>query len=719
MLNEKLSYINEEIDNYIVYDKLPALTGDDKESWVLDIEVCPTSELKDEILVYSIAIMSCYGDNICYKYNNVKKFIEDLVQVDSKLVNIYVHNLYYDIKPIMLEFFNMFGNNELTRGTYEKKEHNKITGEDMTLLYEDDSFIEFNKEHQYSVILNKNQLYQLSLSGRSIKRKYGKKSNTYKYTYSNIVFKDTLKLMPFSLQKCCKEFIGLDLPKDGLDYDKIRKADDELSKEEKIYIYNDVYGLSHLVSKMVLHGEVVNGRHIVMDKLTSSGQALDDYKYTLMEDYENKQNAFADNNLYDEIDNRLYQTSYFTTKKENKKKDIMFRMLFPELSFAEHGFIKHSYYGGLCCVDFENVAKFQDDGKTDNVVLDVNSLYPSMMSTKLLPYGRGYFSRLPYEKQSEQHKKRYPLYFQEITIHDMKVKPDKMHWVQVKDRIDFNGKEVIKENINLNGEKVTIKLILSDVLLKLLFECYDVKSYELGKSISFKGHHDLFKNYIDFWSEVKKTSTGSRRATAKLRLNGLYGKFGSSATSELMHLENNEDIFTVNHSKVFTVRESIYMPMASYITSYAKEFLVKAINSNRDKFMYCDTDSLHLHCSINEVQGVTIHSKNFNCWDFESSFTDFRYVGAKRYAEKINGKWEIKCCGLTDKIMKQVNDIEVFTKCEIEPRKLEKMKLYTKDDVYYYEDEQCTKRIKGLIRSSKARQVKKGTRIIETPYAIR
>ena len=719
MLNEELRKIHTNIDDYIVYNKLPKLTGDDKESWVLDIEVCPTSPEKDEILVYSICIMDCYNNNICYKYNNVKKFIEDLMEVDSKLVNIYVHNLYYDIKPIMLEFFKMYGNNELTRGTYTKKEHNKFTGEDMDLLYEDESFIEFNQSYQYSIILNKGNLYQLSLSGKSIKRKRKKNSRDYVFSYTNIVFKDTLKLMPFSLQKCCKEFIGLELPKDGLDYEKIRNAEDDLTKEEKIYIYNDVYGLSHLVRKMVLQGEMVNGRLIKMDKLTSSGQALDDYKYTLVEDYENKQNAFADENLYEEVDNRLFQTNYFSAKNDKQKKDIMFRMIYPSLSFAEHSFLKHSYYGGLCTVDFENVEKFQNDGLSDNVVLDVNSLYPSQMMTKLLPYGRGYFSRLPYEKQSEKHKKQYPLYFQEIFIHDMKVKEGKMYWVQVKDRIDFNGKEVIKENRNLNGEKVTIRLILSNVLLELLFECYDVKEYELGKSISFKGHFDLFKNYIDFWSEVKKTSTGSRRATAKLRLNGLYGKFGSSATSELLHLEEDDEVFKVNHSNVYTVRESVYIPMASFITSYAKEFLVKAINENRDKFMYCDTDSLHLHCKLEDVKGVTIHSKNFNCWDYESSFTDFRYIGSKRYAEKINGEWEIKCCGLTDKIMKQVKDIDVFTKCEIEPRELEKMKLYTKDDVYYYKDKECMQRIKGLIRSSKARQVKKGTIIIETPYAIR
>ena len=49
------------------------------------------------------------------------------------------------------------------------------------------------------------------------------------------------------------------------------------------------------------------------------------------------------------------------------------------------------------------------------------------------------------------------------------------------------------------------------------------------------------------------------------------------------------------------------------------------------------------------------------------------------------------------------------------------MKLYTKDsdyDVYYYEYKECTKVIKGLFKSKKARIVPGGTIIITTPYAI-
>ena len=46
-------------------------------------------------------------------------------------------------------------------------------------------------------------------------------------------------------------------------------------------------------------------------------------------------------------------------------------------------------------------------------------------------------------------------------------------------------------------------------------------------------------------------------------------------------------------------------------------------------------------------------------------FEDFKYIGSKRYAEKnsTTHKWEIKCCGLTDSIMKQVYDIYVFNSC--------------------------------------------------------
>ena len=137
--------------------------------------------------------------------------------------------------------------------------------------------------------------------------------------------------------------------------------------------------------------------------------------------------------------------------------------------------------------------------------------------------------------------------------------------------------------------------------------------------------------------------------------------------------------------------------------------------------MYCDTDSMHLFGRIEEVKGITIHDKTYGAWKHELTFNDFIYIGAKRYAEKDieSGKWDIKCCGLSDKIMKSIDDISTFESCEYTSKELKKVKLYTrKDDVYYYKDKDFKTKVKGLYKSKKSKIVEGGTLIIEQPYML-
>ena len=194
-----------------------------------------------------------------------------------------------------------------------------------------------------------------------------------------------------------------------------------------------------------------------------------------------------------------------------------------------------------------------------------------------------------------------------------------------------------------------------------------------------------------------------------------------SGSNEITEFENKDGLFTINHLHDEYVSDNIYLPMATFITSYAKQYLVQAINANYERFLYCDTDSLHLYGTLEEVKGVNIGAKIYGYWDNELCFEDFKYIGSKRYAEKNaeTHKWEIKCCGLTDSIMKQVDDINVFDNCPHSSKELNKMKLYTKEnDVYYYYDKECTKKIIGLIKSKKSKIVKGGTLIQEQPYKI-
>ena len=166
--------------------------------------------------------------------------------------------------------------------------------------------------------------------------------------------------------------------------------------------------------------------------------------------------------------------------------------------------------------------------------------------------------------------------------------------------------------------------------------------------------------------------------------------------------------------------------MATFITSYAKCYLVNAINHNYDRFLYCDTDSLHLY-GTEQAKGIEVDPKKYGAWDNEMNFDDFKYLSPKRYAERdiITKEWTIKCCGLTDKIMKKVDDINMFDICEYDGKTMIKMikenrvfKKDNEDDVYYYKDKECTQRLRGLFKSKKSKIIKNGTDIQEQPYMI-
>ena len=93
---------------------------------------------------------------------------------------------------------------------------------------------------------------------------------------TKIEFLDSYKIIPQSLQSACSSFLDLKLPKDGLDYDKERTLDEELTKEEMNYIYDDVFGLKYLIKSCCIDGFDVNGKHVQFTKITNTSQSMYD-----------------------------------------------------------------------------------------------------------------------------------------------------------------------------------------------------------------------------------------------------------------------------------------------------------------------------------------------------------------------------------------------------------------------------------------------------------
>lgn len=692
-----------------------------------DIEVAPNKD-KDKAITYSVAIMCCNDDlDICYKYDTMEQAIKEIMNLQAMKINIYVHNLFYDIKPWIISWIKMYENKQILETTKKKEWFSPYTKK--TDLFEVlTQSREKPEPYSYKPTLKKGQMYACEFYG-------GIYTIGNKEVQKTITFKDSYKIATLSLANASKNFLGLILPKDGLDYDKVREVGCSLTETEKGYIYDDVFALKYIIKKLVIDGFIVNGRLVKYTKLTNSSQSLADYKIMLLEDYNLKQNSFKDKDFDEKITFLLVKNGSFF--KENKsdiqKANILFETVYPKLSYYDDDYLRNAYYGGMTYVDFENIKKIEKKSKTrSGLVYDVNSLYPFCMESFELPIGKGNLGvNIPYENMSAEYKKQFPLYVQTIRIYDMKVKKDKIPFIQVKDNPNFNGRQIIKENINLFGKKEVIDITLPSPMLEMLFECYDVLSYELGTHFAFESKKGLFDNYLNFWGEIKRKSKGAEKQVAKLRQNGLYGKFGTAGDNEIALIDTTDDKFNVIHTHTNYIGDTLYLPTAMFITAYAKCHLIKAINSNRHRFMYCDTDSIHLS-GTEPVKGIDVDDNIYGAWKHEMIFDDYKYVGSKRYAEravikrgdKIKldnfylAKWEFKCCGLSEKIMKQIDDIKTFTTCPHNSKELKKLEKFSKDDIYYYYDKECTKRIPGLFRSSKSKIVPGGTLILEQPYQL-
>ena len=140
-------------------------------------------------------------------------------------------------------------------------------------------------------------------------------------------------------------------------------------------------------------------------------------------------------------------------------------------------------------------------------------------------------------------------------------------------------------------------------------------------------------------------------------------------------------------------------------------------------FYIVTPDSIHILGY--DIPNIPIHDSKLGYWKFEGKFIDAKYIGAKRYAELIIDEnnethWDIKCCGVSSDIIKEIDDINVFNVCEYDGKQLNKLldKFYKKDDIYYYKDKECTQKVIGLLRSKKKKYVKGGILIQEQPYAI-
>ena len=543
-----------------------------------------------------------------------------------------------------------------------------------------------NKSFKYS-ISDKGQFYSITIK---INGKY-------------IQIRDSLKLLPFSVKKIGKSF-ETKHKKLEMEYTGFRYSGCKITDEEKEYIKNDVLVVKEALEIMFNEGH---------NKLTIGSCCLAEFKKIIGKD-----------------DFRQYfpNLTEVTLDKETYG------------SFNAEEYIRKSYRGGGCYV----VKGKENKIYTKGITADVNSLYPSVMSSESgnrYPVGQPYFWHGNYIDENALKPNRY--FFIRIKTR-FYLKKDKLPFIQVKGNLLYNGREMLEtsdiydaENDTylkfiegLNGETIPtrVELTLTMTDYYLIKEHYDLVDFEILDGCWFYTEIGIFDSYIEKYKRIKMTSTGAKRELAKLFLNNLYGKMATSTDSSFKYAYVKDDKSIGFLPVLEDEKEPVYIPIGSAITSYARHFTITHAQKNyygvnNRGFIYADTDSIHCDLDASELKEIKVDDNNFCCWKLEASWDKAIFVRPKTYIEHITHENlqavepynNIKCAGMPQKCKDLLNlSIEGYNGDDLKNLKENEIKFVKKKRTY--------KDFKtGLVVPSKLRpkRIQGGIILLDTTYEMR
>lgn len=393
---------------------------------------------------------------------------------------------------------------------------------------------------------------------------------------SRVEIYDSLKILPFSVKDISNAF-GFEFKKGSIDYEETRPIGHILTDEEISYLLNDVKIVGEAIKVLLSQG---------MLKTTTASNAM------------------------------------FYFKSQIGKKN--FERWFPELECDS--FLRESYKGAFTYCSPAIAGKDIGHG----IVLDVNSLYPWVMYEKFMPYGE------PVKFDGEYvYDEMYQLYIIRMRCR-FDIKDGMLPTIQIK-----NGLQFCPTDYLLSTDDEIVELTLTSVDVSLLFEHYNVHEVEWLGGYKFKQSKLIFYEYVDYWTgkkiEAGKTNNKPLRTIAKLMQNSLYGKFGLNPKADRKEPYIDDEGIVKYRKLSCQDRKTIYVPIASFITAYAREKTITTAQKLIERFLYSDTDSVHLS-GDDLPDGLWIDDYELGAWKLEKEFRKARFLHAKCYVEVNKSK---------------------------------------------------------------------------------
>lgn len=519
-------------------------------------------------------------------FNNIDSFVKYCLSLDNPCI--FLHNLKFD-GHFLLDYF------------LRVKRYKNALDKDGKFLADEDM---------------KNNSIKYSISDVGVWY-----SITVKHNGHYCVFRDSLKMLPFSVAKIGKDF-NTKHQKTSIEYIGERHANGVITAEELDYIKNDLFVVKESIEMLFEQG---------MTKATIGSNCLATFKDMLGKE--------------------------------------QFKLHFPDLQAIEidesiygapnaDAYIRKAYKGGWTYCD----DRYQGKEVHNGVTLDVNSLYPSMMHSKSgnkYPVGKPIFWRGEIPEMAKA-----PIFYYFVRFKcRFNIKSDHLPTVQIKRNIFYRGTEWLKtsdvyiksrgryfshlENESGELEAVSVTLTMTMTDFELFQEHYDIYELEILDGCYFISKFGIFDEYIDKFMEQKMNSEGAKRQTAKLYLNNLYGKLSTSPNSSFKVCFVNEDGVLYFKPVKASEKDVVHIACGCAVTSYARAFTIRHAQANYKYFCYADTDSLHMCCNIENVVGCEIDDKRLMCWKHEMSWKTAIFVRQKTYVElDTEDKPHFTCAGL-------------------------------------------------------------------------
>ena len=459
---------------------------------------------------------------------------------------------------------------------------------------------------------------------------------------------------------------------------------------------------------------------------------------------------------------------YKSICKSSTKNVLDYNEMFPDVyamtinekahKYATAGdWLRKSYRGGWCYLVKGKDNKVFKNGTT----ADVNSLYPSMMSSESgnrYPIGVPHFwqgNKIPDVALADD---RY--YFVRVKTR-FYIKLNKLPFIQIKSSFLYKGTEALEtsdvydkktnqyythwtdKDGNIHDTRVELVLTMTDY--ELLKEHYELVDFEILDGCWFYSEIGIFDEYIEKYKKIKLESKGALRELAKLFLNNLYGKMASSTDSSFKLAYVKEDK-TIGFLPVAQANKKPgYIPVGSAITSYARNFTIRAAQKNyhgvnERGFIYADTDSIHCDLEPNEIVGIKVHDKDFCCWKLESCWDVAVFTRQKTYIEHVVKEDckpidkpynNIKCAGMPQKC-KDLFEISLDGNADIKgytDNKINVFKEWTDEEKEFLFDSETRLPIKRTMRDFRVglkvpgklrpKRIRGGILLVDTPYEMR